>query len=119
MTNGIENNTCINQNTNSTELRCSSVYIPECMDRTINCTDFNYPEESDVDFMTLPDESNNRMAGTKINLKCKEAYQGFDFETESDFISFAKEPLVTSLTILCTNDRYDCNIKILPLQFLL
>lgn len=109
--NGLENHTCINQNVNASGLWCKTLHIPECVDRTINCTDFVYPEETNVDFLTLPDEHNRRMAETKINFRCKEAYQGFDFKTGQGFISFAREPLITSLTILCTNDRYTYSIN--------
>lgn len=86
-------------------LWCESVFIPDCVDRTINCTDAPMPSSANVTLLNVPDPINLKIFETDIMLKCPKPNYGFDYPVGKDFVSYAHSKIVNSINITCTKDR--------------
>lgn len=105
MNNPVVNETCKDYYSEDNVYSCQEVLIPNCADRTINCTEPTSPAGAVVSIVNSPDPENLRSAGTEINFACTKPAHSFDYPIGPDFVSYYYEKSFNDITISCTNDR--------------
>ena len=101
--NGINGETCANKNSNSNELWCEDVFIPECVDRSILCTTPPIPKRAEMIISERPNIKTYEYK-TEIHYKCQERYH-FDYPVPNDFISFYYTENINEINVRCTEDK--------------
>ena len=115
--NGIDGETCTNQNTTNGELWCGSdLNIPDCVDRTIKCTSpplappgFSDPDTSltwykppDTKLDAMPQPLNNEN-GTRIEYRCPGRRYYFHYSYNNS-LSYYYTTNIDSINVTCTID---------------
>ncbi len=94
----MEGETCINKQPNGT---CESVFIPDCVDRTVYCKNINTPGGADRTLLNQPNSNNEREYSTIINFKCPEINWFFGYSLPVPFISYAYSTNIGNTNITC------------------
>ena len=114
--NGIVGETCMNQNTTHDELWCDSVNIPDCVDRTIKCSDpplsppaYSNPD-TELTWYKPPDNRLNQMPeplnnenGTRIEYKCPGRRYFFDYPYNAS-LSYYYTENINYINATCTKE---------------
>jgi len=85
---------------------CSTVYIPDCADRTIFCSEPPFPERSVMNFTIKTNPNSNREYGTKIEYSCPERLHFFDYPVGDNFISYYYTKNINAINVTCNQDGW-------------
>lgn len=121
--------TCVDFKNDDNELWCKTVRIPDCVDRTILCSDppslaVAHTNQIDVrpagtlllkvlcnfdfgltNFSVASDNPNLRLMGTVLEYECKGRGYAFDYPLSPNFVSFYNETNINKIKVTCTKDR--------------
>ena len=102
--NGILGETCTNWNHNSSELMCTSVTIPDCVDRTILCSEPPIPDRSVMNFTSKPNLNSSKQFGTMIEYSCPDRSHFFDYPVGENFVSYYYTKNINAINVTCNHD---------------
>ena len=104
MVNGVNGETCTDWKTNDTELWCTNLQIPDCVDRRIYCTDPPRPERATISVVVKPNSFNDREYKTEIQYSCPEHMHFFDYPVGDSFVSYYYTTNIRSINVTCNQD---------------
>jgi len=102
--NGIIGETCTNFYGNDSQLWCANPNIPDCADRTINCTIPPTPEGASISITNNGDPNNIREYLTTLNFTCPLNYYAFDYPVGSKFTSYYFTNNINTTVATCNKD---------------
>ena len=94
----IEGETCINKQPSGA---CEKLFIPECVDRNVYCSDLSTPTDSSRLILNQPNPLSEKVYSTKIELSCPEINWYFDYALPTPFISFYFSTNINKATFTC------------------
>ena len=83
---------------------CPFVIIPDCVDRTILCSEPPIPERSVMNFTSKPNPNSNREYGTTIEYFCPDRLHFFDYPVDDNFVSYFYTKNINSIVVSCNQD---------------
>ena len=104
VTNGVIGETCTNFYPNTTQLWCTYATIPDCVDRTINCTMPPLTEAALIEVFDNTDPNNIREYQTSLQYSCTEKQHYFDYPVGNTFKSYYYTTNINSINVTCNQD---------------
>ena len=112
---GIKDETCVNKkafpNTtvDDSELWCENLYIPDCEDRSILCTEPPLPLEKSAGGRTIiewsrSNPSRNNEMDTTVKYSCPDRRHYFNYPVGPDFVSYYYTTNLNSINATCTKE---------------
>jgi hypothetical protein len=110
VTNGWSGETCSNSHPDPDlepdALWCQFLKIPDCVDRTINCTQPPYPSNANISVISQTNPNSLIEYGTELLYNCPDIKHYFDYPVGYNFISYNFTDNIDTINITCTKNRY-------------
>lgn len=91
--------TCVNKMSDGS---CQSIFIPDCEDRNVYCSNLQKPANSTKILITQPVPGLNIM-GTVVTFTCTNRNWYFNYTTPPNLVSFYYSTNINTSTLSCNN----------------
>ena len=101
--NGIEDETCINNQPDGT---CERIALAECVDRSVYCKPLSTPENATKALIVQPNSENEYENGTEVQFTCPQSEHYFDYSIPADLVSFFYSTNINTITLSCNDFKF-------------
>ena len=92
------NETCFDSQTDGS---CKEIFIPDCVDRTVYCSQLPYPENANLTVLTQTDSKNLSQLGTSLMFSCPLENWYFNYSTPHNLTSYFYSNNIKNTTLTC------------------
>jgi hypothetical protein len=103
---GVAGETCTDYKDDDSELWCQYVRIPDCVDRTVRCTEPPTPAKALKTITQYSQTGEIDELGTSIDYTCPDRLHYFDYPVAEPFISFYYTNNINDINVTCNDDGY-------------
>ncbi len=92
------NETCFDSQSDGS---CKEIYIPDCVDRTVYCSQLPSPDNANLTVLTQTNSKNFNQLGSSVMLSCPWEDWYFNYSTPINLTSYFYSTNIKNMTLTC------------------